>query len=179
MRNLFFLLLLFVGSSAFSQNSLRFTKYDVGTSGCKLYLPDTPDPVDLSYSPDSSKVYTIEALDSTTNAYYHFGAIVVDLKGGALADDEKEDMIISYMDYLKTAFNIESSAGYGKGHTLTTHETAKGVLDYWVDKDGDHWKVMGWAAEQYIIVQFVYGPRDYPNTNVLDIFFKGIRFPGD
>ncbi|MCX6181515.1 MAG: hypothetical protein NT150_06280 [Bacteroidetes bacterium] len=139
-------------------------------------MPAEPDPVDLSYSPDSARVYTIEALDSSTGMYFHFGAIVVeDVDLG----DSKEEMVIAYMDYLKTAFNVKTAAGYGKGHTLSTHASAVGVLDYWEDADGDQWKVKGWADSKSIVVMFVYGPKEYPNLNVTDIFFNGIRFPGD
>lgn len=179
MRTLFsFVVLLAAVSAVFSQNAPRFIKTDVADSGCKIYLPGKADPVDVSYSPDSSIVYTIETLDTTAGAYYHFGSIVVNLNGVDLTGQE-EDMLIAYMDYLKDAFKIESSVGYGKGHTLSTHATAKGVLDYWEDADGDNWVVKGWAAESTLFVMFIYGPDDYPNQNVVDIFFKGARFKGD
>jgi hypothetical protein len=161
-----------------AQKAPRFVKTDIADSGAKLYLPGTPDPVNISYSQDSSKVYTIETIDSTTGSYYHFGSIVAQLNGVDLQGQE-EEMLIQYMDYLQTALAIESTAGYGKGHTLDTHPSAKGVLDYWRDEADDHWIVKGWAAESTIFVMFIYGPSDYPNQNVVDIFFKGARFAGD
>lgn len=156
----------------------RFNKVDVGDSGCKVYIPGKPDPVKLEYSPDSSKVYTIETLDSTYGAYFHMGAIVVRLKDVDLKD-QGEEMLISYLDYLKEAFKIKKAIGYGKGHTLSTHPTAKGVIDYWEDADGDQWAVKGWAAESTIFVMFIYGPKEFPNNNVKNVFFDGARFPGD
>ena len=167
----------FAGFTSFSQ-APKFTKVDVGTSGCKLYMPGTPDPVELSYSPDSSKVYTIESLDSTYSSYFHLGAIVVRLKDTDITGQE-EDMLVNYMDYLKDAFKIAKSAGYGKGHTLSTHPTAKGVLDYWEDADGDQWVVKGWAAESTMFVMFIYGNKEFPNMSVREVFFNGARFPGD
>lgn len=171
-------LLVFTGFTSFIQ-APRFKKVAVSDSGCSVYIPGNPDPVTVEYSPDSSKVYTIETLDSTYKAYYHMGAIVVRLKDMTLKPEECEDILVNYMDYLKTAFNIKKAAGYGKGHRLETHPTAKGVIDYWEDADGDQWAVKGWAAESTMFIMFIYGPKEYPNYNVQSMFFEGARFPGD
>ncbi len=173
-------LLLLLPSLSFllGQKAPRFVKTDIADSGCKLYLPGQADPVNISYSPDSSIVYTIETIDTSLGSFYHFGSIVINLKGVDLAGQE-EDMLMSYMDYLKTTFNVKESAGYGKGHSLPTHPSAKGVLDYWLDETQTHWVVKGWAAESTIFVMFIYGPKDFPNPNVADIFFNGARFKGD
>jgi hypothetical protein len=178
MRNLALLVLLGLASIVQAQTAPRFVKTPIGDSGCSLYLPGKPDPVDVSFSPDSSVVYTIETLDSTSGKYFHFGTILVNLNGMELAGME-EDMLESYMDYLQQAFEIVESAGYGRGHTLSTHPTAKGVIDYWEDATGDQWAVKGWAAESTLFVMFVYGPENYPNYNVVDMFFNGARFKGD
>jgi hypothetical protein len=161
-----------------AQKAPRFTKTPVGDSGTFIYLPGAPVDQTVSYSPDSSKVYTIEAVDSSQGASYRFGAIVVNLNNVDLKDME-EEMLTQYMDYLKGMFGVKESAGYGKGHTLSTHPTAKGVLDYWLDTEGTHWKVKGWAAESTLFVLFIYGPEDYPNVNVSELFFNGARFRGD
>lgn len=161
-----------------AQSAPRFIKTAIADSGTQLYLPGKADPATVSYSPDSSIVYTIEVIDSTTGAYYHFGSIVAQLKGVDLTGQE-EAMLLAYLDYLKTAFDIKESAGYGKGHSLTTHPTATGILDYWLDAGGTHWIVKGWAAESTIFVLFIYGPDTYPNQNIVDVFFKGARFKGD
>jgi len=169
-------LLILCTSLTFSQTAPKFAKYDVSDSGFKIYLPANPDPVDVTYSPDSSKVYTIECIDSTTGTYFHFGAICINLKGinDANTDDE---LLINYMNYLKEAFIIKEAAGYGKGHTLENYPTVKGVIDYWKDEEGDQWQLAGWVSESSLAVMFMYGPKEYPNDNVWQIFKKGIRFP--
>ncbi|MFM7021821.1 MAG: hypothetical protein ACKOXB_02500 [Flavobacteriales bacterium] len=169
--------LLLVVCSAAAQTVPHLKKYDISDSKFRIYLPSAPDPVSMEYSPDSAKVYTIEALDSSQNKYFHFGAIVV--TGLSLDNEIKEEMLISYMDYLKTSIGIESSIGYGKGHTLSTHASAVGVIDYWKDKDGDEWKVKGWIDNNSIVVMFIYGPGEYPIASIPEIFFAGIRFPED
>lgn len=161
-----------------AQKAPRFTKTPVGDSGVSIYLPGAPTDQTVSYSPDSSKVYTIETVDTTQGAAYHFGAIVVNLNNVDLKDIE-ETMLIQYMDYLKEMFGVKEAAGYGKGHTLSTHPSAKGVLDYWLDSTGTHWKVKGWAAESTLFVLFIYGSEDFPNVNISEMFFNGARFVGD
>ena len=172
------LLFLFPALFLYGQTAPHFIKTDIGDSGTQIYLPGKPDPIAVSYAQDSSVVYTIETVDSTSGDLYHFGCIVVNLNGVDLTGQE-EDILISYMDYLQSAFEIESSAGYGKGHILSTHPSAKGVLDYWEDADQTHWIVKGWAAESTLFVMFIYGPEDYPNQNIVDVFFNGARFKGD
>jgi hypothetical protein len=173
-------LLLLAGfqTAAFAQKAPRFTKTPVGDSGASVYLPGLPVDQTVSYSPDSSKVYTMEAIDTSQGASYRFGVIVVNLNGVDLKDME-EEMLTQYMDYLKDMFGVKQSAGYGKGHTLDTHPTAKGVLDYWLDAEETHWVVKGWAAESTLFVMFIYGPEDYPNVNVAQLYLNGARFAGD
>ncbi|MFO0749767.1 MAG: hypothetical protein U1F43_29465 [Myxococcota bacterium] len=55
--------------------------------------------------------------------------------------DDLKGVLTSYMDYLKTTFGITGAAGYGLGHRLDSEPEARGVIDFWVDKDGDHWAV--------------------------------------
>ncbi|MBN8677957.1 MAG: hypothetical protein J0M29_07010 [Chitinophagales bacterium] len=161
-----------------AQKAPRFAKTPVGDSGASIYLPGAPTEQNVSYSPDSSRVYTIETVDSTQGAAYHFGAIVVNLNHVDLKAIE-EDMLTQYMDYLKETFDVKQAVGYGKGHTLDTHPSAKGMLDYWLDGSGSHWAVKGWAAESTLFVLFIYGPEDYPNVNVAQLFLNGARFAGD
>lgn len=176
---LFLLLSGMAGAQSSSANPV-LSRYSIGSSGCTILLPAQPDPVGREYSPDSSLVYTIEAVDSSQNVYYHFGAIVVQLKEGMDDAEEAENMMISYMDYLKTAFDIVSAEEYSKGQTLSSNPNITGVLCYWTDHDGDKWKVIGWSAPgNYLVVQFVYGPQNYPSSTVLDSFFSGMKIPGN
>lgn len=172
---LFFFFFILFFSKANSQNAISFVTYSIGESKCKVSLPAEPGPATMEYSPDSSKVYTIEALDSTTGSYYHFGALVIELK--EITSDK--ELLESYLDYLKEAFSIESSSGYQSAPALVSHPSAEGVSDTWKDKDGDTWKIMAWTSSSYMIIQFEYGPDVYPVTNTLNSFFGSVKFPGD
>jgi len=175
MKNI--LLLLLLPLSVFSKGSPKMTKYDVGKSGIKIYLPATPDSVTTEFSPDSSMVYTIECVDSSKETLIHFGAIVVDLnKATGVANEE---LTITYLDYLKKSLSVISSAGYGTGHTLSTHHSAKGIIDFWKDETEDEWQIVAWYAESFIVVQFAYGEKGLDNPSQWEVFKNGIRFPGD
>ena len=179
MRNLFVFVLLLLSIFSSAQTSgPRFSKYPIGESTVQIYFPSQPGEVYVDYSPDSSMVYTVECTDSSTGQDFQFGAIVVNLKD-EIEEDLQEELLVSYLDYLKESFNIESAAGYGKGHTLTTHESAKGIIDLWEDEDLQKWEITGWIAENTIVVLFEYGPDEYPNKSVIEIFMKGVRFSGD
>lgn len=182
MKTAFFTGLLFFFTSAlFAQDSEepvpRFHKVAIGTSGTFAYVPNDEEfSVDLSYSPDSSRVYNGEVLSGN----YRFAIIVVKFNGMELVDQqEREDMLVSYMDYLQETFSIVSSAGYGKGHTLDQYPEATGVIDYWEDEDGDEWAVKGWADAHTLAVLMLYGTGTYPHYNVQDMFLNGFRFDGE
>ncbi len=173
-----FLPFLWIATLATSQTSTpRLSKYFIDRSGHALYLPAKPNKVEISYSPDSSKVYTINCIDTTQKANFYFGAIVVDLKESIVGNEE--NILEKYLDYLKSNFKIKESAGYGKGHILETHPAAKGMIDYWRDEEGNEWKITGWADANTIVVMYEYGAKEYPIFNIVDLFMKGFRFKGD
>lgn len=169
-------LLLLLPATLFAQSPSPLTSYPIGNSGCAILLPSVPDPVTMSYSPDSSKVYTIECIDSSLGKYYHFGTVVVKLKE-AWGPGEEYELITGYMDYLKTTFSVDSAKGYGTTGPLASRPEAVGVSDRWIDSDGDCWRVVGWAKPDMLFVMFVYGPKEYPDEEYLKKFFQGAAFP--
>lgn len=168
---------LFQYSNAQDVSSL-FSKYPIGESAVQIYFPSKPDEVYIDYSPDSSVVYTVECTDASTGQDFQFGAIVVNLKD-EVEEDEREELLTDYMDYLKVSFNIISETEYSKATALSTHESAIGVTDIWEDDEAERWEVTGWIAENTIVVLFEYGPDEYPNRKAIDFFMKGVRFFGD
>lgn len=151
----------------------RFAKYPVGTSGASAYYPGEPE-FDLSYSEDSAAVYVGEvAMDTFT-----FSTIIVQFKD-PIGDDKaiNEGLLVSYLDFLQQQFDIESSAGYGKGHTLESAPDAVGVIDYWLETDGTNYQVKGWVNSTHLAIMMIYGSSEYPNFNVAQLFLNGFRFP--
>ena len=172
MKKLTIIFLILSTASLVQAQSLK--KYDIGSSGCKAYFFCNPGEFEITYSEDSSKVYTGECKSDSLS----WGVICVALKEPIAAGSEAEDMLASYLDYLKTAFNITSAAGYGKGHVMNNYADARGMIDYWKDKDGDEWKIKGWTDGKFIAVLYVYAKGKLDETNKVNIFLDGFRFKG-
>jgi hypothetical protein len=90
------------------------------------YIFCNPDGFDKTYSEDSSIVYTAECKADSLS----YGVICVKLKQIISDSTAAENLMISYLDYLKTSFKIKSAMGYGKGHRMEKKRDAKGVIDY-------------------------------------------------
>lgn len=152
----------------------RFVKQPIENSGCYAYFPEDVEMVfDVSYSPDSAKMYTGDFLSGN----FHYSIIVVKLNDLTMEDAaEKEEMLVSYLDYLQESFSIVGAAGYGKGHTLESNPAAVGMIDYWEDEEGDQWSVKAWADESTMAVMFIYGPTEYPSYTAGQLFLNGFRF---
>lgn len=169
-----FTLIIHAQDDTSSYTAPHFVKKPVSTSGCYAYFPDDVEmEFDLEYSPDSSEVFTGDFYSGG----FHYAIIVIKLNNVEMADsEEKETMIISYLDYLQGTFNIVASAGYGKGHTHIVNTNATGIIDYWEDDEADQWAVKAWADGSTLAVMMIYGPTEYPNFNVQQVYLNGFRF---
>lgn len=157
-----------------AQKIPRFQKVSISTSGCTAYMPSVPEAFSQSFSPDSSVVYQGEC----TFDGFEFGVIAVKFHlpvGGS--DKDKEDLLVSYMDYLKGEFKVKASAGYGRGHHLDSEPSAVGVIDYWKDQQGGEIAVKAWINGELIGFLYLSGKTEYPNFNVQQLFLNGFRFP--
>ena len=164
--------LVFFTLAAFSQKIRKQEIKDTNNnSGCAVYsFCDLK--FDVSYSLDSSLVYTGEcSVDSLNN-----GVICVQLREPLTNLDDAESMLVSYLDYLKTNFSITQSAGYGKGHQLRNNVNTRGVIDYWEDKDHNNWKVKAWSNKKFIVVLYSYSTKNLPETRI-DVYLNSLIFP--
>ncbi|TXI84651.1 MAG: hypothetical protein E6Q38_01625 [Crocinitomicaceae bacterium] len=178
MKPLFIFILLLSSKAVFAQetedfHAPRYAKQAIGQSGVSVYLPQTEDlGIELSLSEDSSEVYTVDVEESG----YHYAGIVVKLYGTTLESaEERESLLIDYMDFLMSTFNITEVVGYGKGHTLESNPDAVGVIDYWYD-DEDVWAVKGWATKTHLVILMLYGADEYPSITSQSLFLNGVRF---
>ena len=162
-------LLLFFSGGSYGQ---ALKKYVIDKGGCSASFYCNPGTFELSKSPDSADVYTGECNVKDVN----YGLICVKLKTGISELQLSEDVLIQYLDYLKTTLNIASARGYGKGHKLHNKENTRGVVDYWQDKEGNNWKLRGWTNGKYIAVLFVYTPKEVPEANA-EVFLNSLMFP--
>lgn len=168
-RKLLFIGTLFISARGPAQN---FHKTPVGNSGCSLYVF-----CDISFSsalsPDSSMVYTGECKKEDVN----WGIICVKLTNPLSDLSQAEELLVNYLDYLKTNFEITQSVGYGKGHRLNKDENTRGIIDYWEDADKNNWKVKGWTDGKYLGVLYAFSLKELPETKV-NLYLDGFRLPG-
>jgi hypothetical protein len=167
------LLLLLLQNCLIVSFSQSLKKYPIGTSGCSAYFYCDPGTFEMSYSDDSSKVYTAECNNDGTG----YGVICVKLSVPASDLTAAEDVLVNYLDYLKTSFKIVSAAGYGKGHRLKDREDTRGIIDYWVDEEKENWKIKGWTDGKFIAVLYAYTKKELPETKV-NVFLDSYRLPG-
>lgn len=167
---LFIFSLIFLSSSSIGQ---LIKKYSISNSGCAAYMFCNPGEFEISYSPDSSVVYTAECKSDSL----HYGIICVKMKAGVADSEDAEQILISYLDFLKRQLSVTSSAGYGKGHALTSNSAARGVIDYWKDKDGNDWKIKGWTDGKFMSVLYVYADGAMNEPAKVNVFLDGFRFP--
>jgi hypothetical protein len=169
-RNIFSVtLFLYTSVSGFSQ-SLK--KYPVSNSECSLYSYCEAT-YQMSLSEDSSKVYTGEC--NVADVWY--GVICVKLLTPLPDLTMAEDLVISYLDYLKINFEIKKAAGYGKGHRLNNNENTRGIIDYWEDAELDKWKVKAWTDGKFIGFMYARSKKELPEQKV-NVFLDGFRMPG-
>lgn len=166
-----FFILLFVAATAHCQT---LKKYDIAKSGCSVYMYCAPGRFEEDYSEDSSKVYTAEcSLDDNI----HYGIVCVKLKEPVVDLKLAEDLLASYLDYLKVNFSIKSAAGYGKGNRLNKREDTRGIVDYWKDDESNNWKIKAWTDGKYIGVLYAFSNKELPETKI-NVFLDSFRMPG-
>jgi len=170
-----FLFLSFFGSAQETEefHSPHYVKKAIRESGVSLYLPQSDDiGLEKSFSDDSSEVYTLDIEEGG----YHYAAIVVKLNGTTLETyEERESLLIDYMDFLMSTFNITEVEGNGKGHTLESDHDAVGVIDYGFDGE-DEWAVKGWSTKTHLVILMLYGADEYPSMTSQSLFLNGVRF---
>lgn len=170
MKILLTLTIIFLSSNNGFSQSLK--KYPIGNSGCSLYIYCEPK-FSVEKSNDSSLVYTGECIREDIS----YGVICVKLLTPVSDLTMAEDLVISYLDYLKESFEITGAAGYGKGQRLNNNEKTRGIIDYWEDKDKDKWKVKAWTDGKYIGFMYAYSKKEMPEQKV-NIFLDSFRMPG-
>ena len=158
--------------SIFNGYTQSLKKYSISNSGCSLSIYCEPK-FSVEKSNDSSLVYTGECVKDEVS----YGVICVKLINPVPELTMAEDLLISYLDYLKESFEITKAAGYGKGHRLNDNEKTRGIIDYWEDNDKDNWKIKAWTDGNYIGIMYAYSKKPLPEAKV-NVFLDSFRMPG-
>lgn len=169
------MLFLFLLNIVFAQTSApRFSRLAISETGCHIYSPDESMLFELTLSEDSSEVWTAETeIDSLLYSVIcvKFNDMILELT------EDKTFMIESYLDFLKTQFEIIDSAGYGEGHSMTDDPSVIGVIDFWVDDENYQYSVKSWCNGEILAVMLVHSYQNPENVSA-NVFLNGFRFPG-
>lgn len=172
MKNTLALIILTITFTSLYAQTPRFAKYDIGSTGCQIYMP-APTVFEISYSEDSSEVWSGEA----ESGGHSYGVICVKFAENTEATQgELTELLKLYLDFLQTQLSVVSAAGYGEGHQLAQYPDVYGILDYWQDTDSVNYTVMGWINNEYLAVLMVYGAEE-PEYTISNTFLQGMRFP--
>ena len=169
-RPILLLLALFTISSIPAQT---LKKYPISNSGCSVYMYCDVKGFMTDYSDDSSLVFTGECI----NADVLYGVICVKLLRPTADLSIAEEVMISYLDFLKADFHVRDSTGYGRGHTLPKNANTRGVIDYWTDTEDQHWKIKAWTDGKFIAVLYGHSLKELPESK-LNVFLDSFRLPG-
>lgn len=150
----------------------RFEKQAIGACGCAVYAPPGLVVEAPTKSQDGADVWTAVA----HHGGYEFGVVAVKFAEPFAEADPLEDLLVSYMDFLKSQLGITGAAGVGRGHTLESNPAAKGVIDYWTDAEGDSWAVKGWVDPKRLAVLYIAGKGEYPYFTAQQLYLDGFRF---
>ena len=157
---------------AFFSPAQVLKKTAISNSGCSVYTYCTI-PFEKQYSEDSSLLYVGECVKDEVS----YGVICVKLLQPSGDLTKAEDMLVDYLDYLKTSFGITKAAGYGRGNRLSSKENTRGIIDYWEDKEKNNWKIKAWTDGKFIGVLYGYSLKELPEPK-LNVFLDSFRFPG-
>lgn len=151
----------------------RLQRTNIGTTGLSAYLPVGFPEFAVAPSEDGSRVHTGELAQGG----FVYGAI--GLRFAAPLEDGPESweqLLISYLDFLKAQLGVTGAAGYGLGHRLESEPSARGVIDYWEDASGTQYAIKGWVTQTHLAVLFIAGPAEYPVLTAQQLYLDGIRF---
>ncbi|TND10405.1 MAG: hypothetical protein FD123_47 [Bacteroidetes bacterium] len=152
----------------------NMSRQEIGKTGYSAMMPDGMPMNGPVITPDSSQRFTGT---KDVGGGFTFGFIAVKFQEfDNSTPDELEDLLVTYLDSVQKSWNIVKTNGYGGGKTLASDSKARGVIDYWSDKDGKEYALKGWANKTGLCVLYIQGPNIYPHTTIADSFFDQFRF---
>jgi hypothetical protein len=165
-------MLLFLALQILAQTP-RFSKYEINQTGYFCYFPGNPGNFEVQTSEDGLKIYLGET--SVSDCKYGLILVILEYNFETSTKEELQDLLISYMDHLKTSYEISGEAGYSKGHTMDSNPNAQGIIDFWENSAGLQYAVKGWIDKNALCFLYISG-KELPYINYQNLFLNGFRF---
>jgi len=174
MKNITPLILSFVATcnSAGAQNQ-QLKSYPVDKTDYSALFPANPGKAEVSLSDNELEVFSLE-VEFNADRY---GLVMVLLQDKFTNSDKEtlENLLISYMEFMKLANDITSSIGYIKGQVNASNTNATGIQDFWEDESGAQWAVRGWIDNNVLAVLFIHSTKP-ESLQVNYTFLDGFNF---
>ncbi len=151
----------------------QFKTYQVDNTGYFALFPANPGIAEVTMSDNELKAYSLEV----EYASEHYGLVLILLEDKFAQSDREtlQNLLISYMEFMKMSYDISSSIGYIKGQVNITNPTAMGIQDFWEDQNGLQWAVRGWVTNEALAVLYVHS--DLPQSTYVPYeFLDGFVF---
>ena len=138
--------------SGYTQGTL--TRYPVGNSGCSACFFVKPDPATVSFTNDSSRIYTMQSTDAEGITC----SLVTIKLAQKLEGDDIDAMLSGYMEFMKAQFAVKQSGGYTRGITLPAHPKAQGMSDDWSNDKSDV-SIMGYCDGNFTAILLIFADK--------------------
>lgn len=170
MENLLFIL---AATWAFrlSPSTKTFKKYQIGNTGCSIFLFGNNCKFKKVLSPDGDTIHLSQCEESSGA----FGVIAVQLKQPLSKLADADQVLSRFMKNLQPSFSVSHSTGLIKGQIMENCPGVIGMVDYWQDNKNVDWKVKGWTNGKSMAVLYVKNINEVP-VQKQEVFLDGFRF---
>lgn len=169
MQNLIFLL---TTSLVLSYTSSRnFKRRFISNTGCSIRIPGETFRLDKTYSETGDQLF----LSSVAKGKANYGFILARLHDKITEITEAEQVLFDFMEGLLDPLAIDHTTGMSAGHEHRFTKTARGMLEYWQDDEGNDWKVKGWTNGRFMALLYV---KNFTEESIkeVDEFLNSFRF---
>jgi hypothetical protein len=152
-----------------ASSDFNFHKMEISSSSCSYDVPFSNIEFEKSFSEDSSVLWTNESKAGN----YNFGIILVKFNEPVFDEEDEADLIASYLDFLKSQFEVTASLGYNKNSVFKSDEMVKGISDTWTI-DGHPTLIQSWINNYFLVVMYIDGENVPAHTS--ESYFQGFKF---
>ena len=153
-------------------SSKKIKTHYIGNTGCSIKMPVHCEPFQFTEIPKNDALYFGEAVAGNGVTY---GVILTKVKEPIADIAQAEKILAQFLNSLQPSFGILHATGMEFGQLHPVSPEARGITDYWQDKEGIDWKIQGWTNGNIICIQYVRNIANLP-VGKMDIYLHGFCF---
>jgi hypothetical protein len=175
MNKLIFCTLLFFTVLALNAQSLK--KQKIANTGCSVSLPVIVESWETFFSDDGSAMYIGEWAEE--GLVYHLIAVefLEPLTGTLIS--EREELLRSYLDYLKGYVGVASASDTQTGLENPSSAASAGIREKWQTAEGREILLSSWVNEYHLAVLYVVYTGSPEKHENIELFLNSFEFSAD